>query len=96
MATRVVFTRAAVREARDARIAFRSRAPETVEGFRQRLREARRTLEEYPLAGPQIGGEARRLNLSPYPYSLIYRVAGEQVEVFAVPHAKQSAYWRDR
>ncbi len=94
---KVVFTRVAVREARDARLWLQEREPKTVEEFRLRLRAARVTLEEFPAAGSLHLFDTRRYLLSPYPYYIVYRTDGELVTILAVPHAKQRpGYWRDR
>ena len=87
----------AVREARAARFAFKDRDPASVEGFRLRLREARSRLADFPNAGAEHIYGTRRLLLSPYPYSLVYRVDAGDVVIIAVPHAKQApGYWRER
>jgi plasmid stabilization system protein ParE len=93
---RVTFTLEARVEARDARLWLKDRQPQTVEGFRARLRDARTLLEQFPEAGrPDVHG-TRRLDLSPYPYSLIYRVRADRVSIIAVPHDRQQRYWSSR
>jgi plasmid stabilization system protein ParE len=64
----------------------------TVEGFRDRLSAARALLSEFPMAGKPATGRTRRLSLTPYPYSLVYRVLPDRVTVVAVAHDRQ----RDR
>lgn len=94
---RVLFTPEAQDEARDARLWLRVRQPTTVQGFRDRLARARAELRRFPEAGPEYLVGTRRLELSPYPYYLVYRVEGDVVAVIAVPHTSQGeAYWRGR
>jgi plasmid stabilization system protein ParE len=62
---KVIFTRAAIREARDARLWLKDRQPKTVEEFKIRLREARETLGEFPRAGRTHLHGTRQLPRSP-------------------------------
>lgn len=94
---RVTFTRQARIEARDARLWLKDRQPRTVEGFRRRVEDARRLLSDFPMAGRADAGDTRRLQLDPYPYSMVYRVLSDRVSVIAVPHNSQNRrYWLDR
>ncbi|MGE3074034.1 MAG: type II toxin-antitoxin system RelE/ParE family toxin [Dehalococcoidia bacterium] len=93
----VVFTRAAIREARDARVWLQDRQPKTVQEFRVRLRTARATLQEFPTSGSVHLFGTRRYQLSPYPYYIVYRTDGAVVTILAVAHSKQRpGYWRNR
>jgi toxin ParE1/3/4 len=94
---RVDFLPAAIEEARAAKFWFEDRHPESVRGFQNRLERCVLLLEQHPNAGVIFEGRARRLPLTPYPYSLIYEVIDDVVLVLAVVHAKQrSGYWRER
>jgi toxin ParE1/3/4 len=54
-------------------------------------------LVQYPEAGAKVRGAIRRLTLPKFPYSLLYRVLGEQLRVLAVAHHKRKPqYWVDR
>jgi plasmid stabilization system protein ParE len=91
------FIKEAQDEALDARLWLKDRQPKTVEGFRQRLTRARAELRRFPETGPPYLFGTRRLQLAPYPYSLVYRIEGDMVVVLAVPHASQAeGYWHDR
>jgi plasmid stabilization system protein ParE len=52
----------------------------------------------YSEAGSKVRGSIRRLILPRFPYSLLYRVLGEdQVRILAVAHHKRRPqYWSDR
>jgi plasmid stabilization system protein ParE len=94
---RVTLTAAARREARGARLWLKEREPKTVEGFRNRLESARRTLSDFPLAGHESADGTRRLQLTPYPYYLVYRVLRDRVSVIAVAHSRQDeGFWLNR
>jgi toxin ParE1/3/4 len=75
--------------------------------FEQRSRDGARFLADvarttglllqFPNAGTPIRGRFRRMILKTFPYQLVYRVAGEEIRVFAVAHLKRRpGYWRKR
>ncbi len=43
-------------------------------------------LAEHPQIGRAIGGGQRKLNAGRYPYNLIYRIAGNEVEILRIRH----------
>ena len=50
-----------------------------------------------PSVWPEFESGARRYVLRRYPFSIVYRVAGELIEVIAVAHQRRKPYyWRDR
>ncbi len=55
-------------------------------------------LTRYPEAGSVFRGFVRRLILPRFPYSLLYRIVGEdQIRIMAVAHHKRKPwYWIDR
>ena len=55
-------------------------------------------LTRYPELGLKFRGSVRRLVISKFPYSLLYRLLdGEQIYILAIAHHKQkSNYWRKR
>jgi plasmid stabilization system protein ParE len=95
---RVVFSRAARRQSRDAATAFQHRDPESVPAFQRRLDEAVARLSDFAALGTPIAAtQLRRLPLIPFPYLLIYQVLADRIRIVAVPHAKQAPRsWRDR
>lgn len=51
-------------------------------------------LRAFPEAAPRVRGEFRRAVVSRFPYSLIYRVAGDVLRIVAVAHHKREpSYW---
>lgn len=87
----VRFSRSAIRDARAARDAYAHVAPETIDGFRRRLRSAVATLADFPAMGRLAGDGSRRLVLLPYPYVLVYYVSDDTIEVVAVVHSKHDS-----
>ncbi len=55
-------------------------------------------LVRYSEAGSKVRGSIRRLILPKFPYSLLYRVLGnDQIRILAVAHHKRRPqYWSDR
>lgn len=55
-------------------------------------------LKLYPEAGSKVRGSIRRLILPRFPYSLLYRVLGDdQIRILALAHHKRRPqYWRGR
>jgi plasmid stabilization system protein ParE len=50
-----------------------------------------------PLAGASLGEQLRRLSVRRFPYTIIYRLAREDVEIIAVAHQhRRPGYWRGR
>lgn len=73
----------------------RSRA--AAENFMQELELAARRVLDAPTRWPRIDTLVRRYLLPTYPFSLIYRVGDDFVEVIAVAHQRRKpGYWRSR
>ncbi|MGH8646592.1 MAG: type II toxin-antitoxin system RelE/ParE family toxin [Gammaproteobacteria bacterium] len=54
-------------------------------------------LLQYPALGSLWRSGRRRLLMRRFPYSLIYRIAGEEIRVLAVAHhSRRPGYWRGR
>ena len=54
-------------------------------------------IREHPFAFRTVFNEYRRCVMARFPYSVVYRVEGEKVLVFAVAHLRRHpGYWRDR
>ena len=50
-----------------------------------------------PLIGEPIGKGYRRFPLRRFPFSLIYRIAGDQLRILAVAHRRRRpGYWSQR
>ena len=66
-------------------------------GFMDELKDARLRLLEAPERWPPHLFGTRRVHFRLYPYSLIYRVLADRIEVLAVAHDRQRpGYWRSR
>lgn len=72
-------------------------SPTLASEFGQRVDAALQTILEYPDAGsPHLYG-TRRMVLTQFPYSLIYRVLRAEIAIVAVPHHRQElGYWKNR
>ncbi|MBU1210392.1 MAG: type II toxin-antitoxin system RelE/ParE family toxin [Alphaproteobacteria bacterium] len=59
--------------------------------------EAEKRIGELPEAHPPAGEDARRYLLKRFPYQLIYRVKGDEIQILAFAHLKRRpGYWRLR
>ena len=94
---RVKFLPAAVEELAEATEYLRVRSPRAAEGFLAAVTAAQELLLRFPHSGPPLRGQARRILLRKYPYQLVYRVAGEEIRIYAVAHLKRKPrYWQNR
>ena len=67
------------------------------EQFLDELDTALALVREAPERWPLYRHGTRRFVMSSYPYSIIYRVTSDSVDVYAVAHAKRRPmYWRSR
>ena len=65
--------------------------------FREELRHAVDVVTNNPLTWPRHGRRARRYVFPRFPFSLVYRLRGDEIEVIAVAHGRRRpAYWRSR
>jgi plasmid stabilization system protein ParE len=93
----VRFHPAAAREAEAAYDWYAERDPSVAHGFREELRHAVDAVADNPLTWPRHGSRARRYVFPRFPFSLIYRVREDGVEVIAVAHGRRRpGYWRSR
>jgi plasmid stabilization system protein ParE len=66
-------------------------------GFREELRQAVGMVAASPQTWPRYGRRARRYVFPRYPFSLIYVVRGDLIEVVAVAHGRRRpGYWQSR
>ena len=76
---------------------YRGRSAEAAAGFVAELDYAIDQVTELPETWPEYKENTRRYVFRVYPYSLIYRILGEEITVVAVAHAKRKPdYWTDR
>jgi toxin ParE1/3/4 len=54
-------------------------------------------ISEKPESWPAFEAGTRRFLLRRFPYSIVYRLCGEEIQVVAIAHTKRRPrYWRDR
>jgi plasmid stabilization system protein ParE len=54
-------------------------------------------LIEFPLIGKRVSRSVRRRTLSSWPYSIYYRLRGEELVIIAIAHySRRPGYWRSR
>ena len=59
--------------------------------------EALSRIQSQPLAWHPLNRNFRRCHLRHFRYSVIYRIRGDQAEVFAIAHdSRRPGYWRNR
>jgi plasmid stabilization system protein ParE len=95
--TTVRFHPAAAREAESAYEWYAARNPFAAHGFRDELAHAVDAVGQNPLTWPRYEGPVRRYVFPRFPFSLVYRTRGDEVEVLAVAHGRRRpGYWRSR
>ncbi|MCY7380170.1 MAG: type II toxin-antitoxin system RelE/ParE family toxin [Gemmatimonadaceae bacterium] len=88
-------------QARDEFVAaadyYESAVPGLGNRFLLSVRRATNLALMHPDAGTARAAVARRILVHGFPYDVIYRVRGEELEVLAVAHQhRRPGYWRDR
>jgi plasmid stabilization system protein ParE len=98
MAPSVVrFHPAAAQEVESTYAWYAARDVSAAHGFREELRQAVEAAAASPQTWPRYGSRARRYVFPRYPFSLIYIVRGDVIEVVAVAHGRRRpGYWRSR
>jgi len=91
------FHPAAAQEAESAYDWYAARNPSAAHGFREELRHAVDAVADNPRTWPRQGSRVRRYVLPRFPFTLVYLLRGDEVEVIAVAHARRRpGYWRSR
>src|SRR2546428_10932078 len=94
-AAAVRFHPAAAQEAESTYDWYAARNPAAAHGFREELRQAIDAIAANPRAWARYGTRARRYVFPRYPFSLVYILRGDAVEVVAVAHGRRRpGYWR--
>ena len=76
---------------------YAARDPSAAAGFLSELEHAVARVREFPERWPRIGHRARRYVFLKYPFSLVYRVSPQLVEVIAIAHhRRRPGYWKSR
>lgn len=72
-------------------------SPLVATGFLDDFEQALTLLKRHPEIGEPGSSRTRRLVLQRYPYTVVYRLAGETLEIVAIAHhSRQPEYWARR
>jgi len=84
-------------EIRAAREWYQQRSRDASEGFFREVEQAITRVIESPQTWPHYLHGTRRFVLHRFPFSVVYRVTDEAVQIFAVAHARRRpSYWKSR
>lgn len=95
-ATPVRFHPAAAQEADAAFDWYADRDLSAAHGFREDLRHAVDAVADHPLTWPRHGRYARRYVFPRFPFSLVYRLRGDEIEIIAVAHGRRTSEYNGR
>lgn len=71
--------------------------PRTAARLQRRFEQAGQMLMREPALGTPGEGQARRLPLNHFPFTLVYRVEGAVIHVLALMHqSREPGYWKGR
>jgi len=91
------FHPAALSEAEKSQSWYSERSLKAANGFVEELSHAVNMVTEAPNRWPKYQSETRRYIFARYPFSLIYRVKNNIIEVLAIAHhRKRPGYWAKR
>lgn len=94
---KVSFHPEAAEEVETTRQWYAERSPLAARAFLAELDLGVERIREAPQRWPRYGKGARRYILPRFPFSVIYRMKGEVIEVVAVAHHRRKpGYWRSR
>jgi plasmid stabilization system protein ParE len=87
--------------ARDEFVAAAAYYDSALPGLGHRFVSAVRRATDFALSHPQAGSPrvpgARRVQVSGFPYEVVYQVRGDSVEVLAIAHQhRRPGYWQER
>ena len=87
----------AERDLEDGLRFYLSRSAVAGERFLAEVEAALALLQEAPERWPTFRLGTRRFVMAAYPYSIVYRAVGDEIQVMAVAHAKRRpVYWGKR
>jgi plasmid stabilization system protein ParE len=82
-------------EARHAYLWYFERNTRAAAGFQREFDAATSSLEQSAHSFPEVEHGIRRRVLRRYPYALLFRIVGDQVQIAAVMHLKREpGYWK--
>jgi plasmid stabilization system protein ParE len=93
----VRFDRAALAEARRARIWYEQRSSSAAANFVAELDHCIELISSAPLRWPSYEAGTRRLVMRRFPFAIIYRLLSDTIQIVAVAHTGlRPGYWLDR
>ena len=67
------------------------------EAFSSEVLAAIERIRRFPEGWPKYSYRSRRCLCNRYPYSIVYRIHGEEIVIYAIMHHKRHpGYWKDR
>jgi len=94
---RLLFLAAARSEVREAFDWYHTRSPRAAAQFLAEIDRATLLIRESPTVWAAFEAGTRRCTLKRFPYGIIYREVGDDLQVIAVAHQKRRpGYWRSR
>ena len=76
---------------------YQERAGDIASDFFTEFRKAREEIKAFPEFWREVGGGYRRRLIERYPYGIIYRIKGEEVQIVALAHtSREPGYWKGR
>ena len=95
--TNIRLAPAAAQEAEDAYRWYRQRSPATAHAFLTELERVLNVIAEGPERPALYLQGTRRVLFRRFPFAVVYRLAGDAVQVIAVAHGRRRpGYWRER
>jgi plasmid stabilization system protein ParE len=94
---RVIFTRIARQELKDATRYYELEYSGLGSKFKEEVRKAVLRIVAFPQAWSTEGGDVRKCLLHKFPYKLMYSIEGDHILVIAVAHQhRKPDYWVNR
>jgi plasmid stabilization system protein ParE len=88
---------AALRDAESAIDWYRERSQRAAERFLDEVDHTVRRIEEQPAQFPRYELETRRAFLRRFPYFIVFRERGSDIEIVAIAHGRRRpGFWKDR
>lgn len=93
----IVVHESADEEVKATALFYEMREPNLGDEFLKEISLSFDRICEHPFAFSMVFDKYRRCLMARFPYSVVYRIEGETVLVFAVAHLRRGpGYWRDR
>jgi plasmid stabilization system protein ParE len=94
---RVWLTSAATDELAAAAEFYEGRARKLGVDFLTEAEFSRDLIARFPQIGPTLEADIRRLSFRRFPYSFLYRIVADEVQIIAVMHQSlKPGYWKNR